>query len=464
MDPQTNPQAKESCDLIVHNGIVVAVDAADRIFSPGAIAIRDGRIIAVGRDAEVAQRFHAAERLDASGGVIHPGFIDAHIHVSQYTARSVITLMEGTTVTQGHWKGELRPNDEHASAKLAAVDYLKCGYTGFVDPGTIFEPDAVAAVADEIGIRIWLTDPYVADRGDILRAELGYLVSDSFLARWPRNLDEATKRLGGQLFRNARANGLVRAFIGIFGEDTDSPELNRAAFEMARQTGVRFQKHLGYVPATHLAHEQKLGDSIIRHLDKEGLLASHVTFIHMNLVRPDEVDTLARNQVGIVWCPYSQMQMLGRGGAEPRMAALHRAGTPVGIASDIPRTHNFDALGTLAMAASSAAGDPLTFKEILRALTIGAAATVGAEGEVGSLEPGKLADFVVRAATSSQGFGFDPPLENAVIGNSQSVRHVFVNGVARVRDGDVVQCDEGAVVAAAHASARALAARIGLTA
>jgi predicted amidohydrolase YtcJ len=123
MDPQT----KESCDLIVHNGIVVAVDAADRIFSPGAIAIRDGRIIAVGRDAEVVQRFHAAERLDASGGVIHPGFIDAHIHVSQYTARSVITLMDGTTVTQGHWKGELRPNDEYASASLAAVDYLKCG-------------------------------------------------------------------------------------------------------------------------------------------------------------------------------------------------------------------------------------------------------------------------------------------------------------------------------------------------
>jgi hypothetical protein len=44
----------------------------------------------------------------------------------------------------GHWKAELRPEDEHASASLASIDYLRCGFTGFVDPGTIFEPDAVA--------------------------------------------------------------------------------------------------------------------------------------------------------------------------------------------------------------------------------------------------------------------------------------------------------------------------------
>ncbi|MGX8012368.1 hypothetical protein ACVDG8_027085 [Mesorhizobium sp. ORM8.1] len=51
---------------------------------------------------------------------------------------------------------------------MAALDYLKCGYTGFVDPGTVLAPDAVAAVADEAGIRIWLTDPYVADGGEAL--------------------------------------------------------------------------------------------------------------------------------------------------------------------------------------------------------------------------------------------------------------------------------------------------------
>jgi 5-methylthioadenosine/S-adenosylhomocysteine deaminase len=456
--------APEACDLIVHNATLLTVDADDRVIVPGALAIRAGRIIAVDADKAVRDRYTGRQQLDAGGAIVHPGFIDAHIHVSQYTARSVIGLMEGTAVTQGHWKGALRPEDEHASAMLAAVDYLKCGYTGFVDPGTIFEPDAVAPVAEQAGIRIWLTDPYVADRGETLRADLGYLVSDSFLARWPRDLEDALKRIGTQLFRNKQSDGLVKAFIGIFGEDTDSPELYRAAFDMARANDVRFQEHLGYVPATHRAHEKRLGRPILQHLEDEGLLAAHVTFIHMNLVREDEVALLARNGVRIVWCPYSQMQMLGRGGAEPRMTALHRAGVPVGIASDIPRTHNFDALGTLAMAASSAAGDPMAFREILRALTVGAAATVGADAETGSLEAGKRADFVVRQPAASESFGFDPPLEGAIIGGQHSVRAVFVNGISVLQDGNFERCDEHAVHAAAHASARSLASRIGLIA
>jgi 5-methylthioadenosine/S-adenosylhomocysteine deaminase len=456
--------APEACDLIVHNATLLTVDADDRVIAPGALAIRAGQIIAVDADKAVRDRYTGRQQLDAGGAIVHPGFIDAHIHVSQYTARSVIGLMEGTAVTQGHWKGALRPEDEHASAMLAAVDYLKCGYTGFVDPGTIFEPDAVASVADEVGIRIWLTDPYVADRGETLRADLGYLVSDSFLARWPRNLDEAAKRLGTQLFRNKQSDGLVKAFIGIFGEDTDSPELYRTAFDMAHANGVRFQEHLGYVPATHRVHEKRLGRPILQHLEDEGLLAPHVTFIHMNLVRADEVALLARHGVRIVWCPYSQMQMIGRGGAEPRMTALHRARVPVGIASDIPRTHNFDALGTLAMAASSAAGDPMTFREILRALTIGAATTVGAEVEVGNLEAGKRADFVVRQPAASESFGFDLPLEGAIIGGQHSIRAVFVNGISVLRDGNFERCDEHTVHAAAHASARSLASRIGLIA
>jgi 5-methylthioadenosine/S-adenosylhomocysteine deaminase len=454
----------EICDLVVHNATLLTVDAADRVIAPGALAIRAGRIIAVDADAAVRRRYTGREQLDAAGAIVHPGFIDAHIHVSQYSARSVIGLMEGTAVTQGHWKGALRPEDEHASAMLAAVDYLKCGYTGFVDPGTIFEPDAVASVADEAGIRIWLTDPYVADRGETLRADLGYLVSDSFLARWPRNLDDALARIGTQLFRNNQKDSLVKAFIGIFGEDTDSPELYRAAFDTARANNACFQEHLGYVPATHRAHEKRLGKPILRYLADQNLLAPHVTFIHMNVVREDEVTLLARNGVGVVWCPYSQMQMIGRGGAEPRMTALHRAGCPLGIASDIPRTHNFDALGTLAMAASSAAGEAMTFREILRALTIGAAATVGADANVGSLEVAKCADLVVRQPAASESFGFDLPLEGAIIGGRHSVRAVFVNGRCVLRDGRVEQCDEAAILANAHSSARSLASRIGLTA
>ncbi|MGT2466509.1 hypothetical protein ACVOMV_18035 [Mesorhizobium atlanticum] len=76
---------------------------------------------------------------------------------------------------------------------MAAVDYLKSGHTGFVDPGTIFSPDAVASVSEEFGIRVWLTDAYVADAGEELKRHFPELASDSFLARWPKNRDEALR-------------------------------------------------------------------------------------------------------------------------------------------------------------------------------------------------------------------------------------------------------------------------------
>lgn len=442
--------------------MILTVDADDRVVENGALAVRDGRIVALDRQEKIFASYTSDQLFDAAGGTVHPGFIDAHVHVSQYTARSVLPLMEGTPITMGHWKGELTPEDEHASARLAALDYLQCGYTGFVDPGTIFAPEAVAAVADEAVIRIWLTDPYVADGGEALAADLPELVSESFLARWPRNTDEALERLGSQLFRNRNPDSLVKAYIGLYGEATDSPELYQAALSLARDHGVRLQEHLGYLPAFQLKREKALGQPQLRWFEERGFLDSHVTFIHMNLVREDEISLLARCGVRVVWCPWGQLQMLGKEGAQARMVELHRSGVAVGIASDIPRVADFDALGTLAASAAAASGRRAMSREVLRMRTLGAAATIGADGELGSLEVGKRADFVVRCPSASENYGFDPGLELAVIGGRHTVKAVFVGGRRVVDRGKVLTLDEGAVIAGAHRSARALASRIGL--
>ncbi len=454
----TQPAA---CDLVIHGAQVVTVDAAGTVIADGALAVDRGRIVAVGPSARIRADYRGSDTIDARGGAVHPGFIDAHIHVSQYTARSVLPRMDGTALTMGHWKGELRPEDEHASALLAAVDYLKCGYTGFVDPGTIFEPDAVAAAATEIGMRVWLTDPYVADLGHSLAEHLSDLVSPSFLARWPRDTDEAMRRIGGQLHRNRDGDALVQAYVGLYGEGTDSEALMAAALAAARGAGVRFQEHLGFLPAAHRAREVRLGRPLLAHLSERGLLAPDVTFIHMNVVRAEDVALLATQGVRVVWCPYGQLQMIGRG-AEPRMTALDRAGVAVGIGSDIPRAVRFDGLGTLALAAAAAAGEPIAPAALWRLRTIGAAASVGAERAVGSLEPGKRADIVIRAPGCAEAFGFDHALELAALAGRGSVRTVLVNGRIVMQDDAVLRVDEAAVTARAHASARAIAGRIGL--
>lgn len=454
--------APESCDLLIHDAEVLTVDGADRVIPGGAVAIGGGRILAVGTTRSLAARFAPAARLDAGGGVLHPGFVDAHIHVSQYTARSVLPAMAGTAIGMGDWKAALTPEDEHASATLAAVDYLRAGYTGFVDPGTVFAPDAVAAVAAETGIRLWLTDPYVADLGQRLADNVPELASPGFLARWPRDLDEAVARIGGQLFRNRADDGRVHAFIGLYGEETGSDALRRAAHDRARAEGVQVQEHLGYLPRSYRAAEARLGRRMIAQLADAGLLGPHVTYTHMNVVHADDVPALAGSGTRIVWCPYGQLQMIGHGDAEPRMAALHRAGVPVGIASDIPRAVSFAGLGSLAVGAAAAAGDPVTGREVLRMRTIGAAATVGADSFVGSIEPGKRADLVLRRPAASEALGLDRFLETAAIAGTDSVDAVLVDGEVLVRNGHLVRADPARIAETARASARRIAARIGL--
>ncbi|UCI31993.1 amidohydrolase family protein [Mesorhizobium sp. B4-1-4] len=454
---------KHLCDLVVHNALLLTVDETDKVIANGAIAVHDGSIVAVGATRDILCGYNSRQTLDAGGGIVHPGFIDAHVHISQYTSRSVLSSMQGTRITMGDWKSALTAEDEYASAALAAVDYLKSGYTGFVDPGTIFTPDAVAPVADEFGIRIWLTDPYVADAGLELKKHFPELVSDSFLALWPKNRDEAFRRLGSQLFRNQSQNSLVRAFVGLYGEGTDSEELFRAAFELAREHGVQMQEHLGYAPLLYRQRESALGASLMQHMSNQGFLDSHVTFVHMNAVHPGDVQLLAAHGVGVVWCPYGQLQMLGRGGAEGRMVELHRAGVKVGIASDIPRAVHFSALGTLATVTAAATGLAVSGLEILHMRTLGAAGTVGAASELGSLEIGKKADFVVRRPDVSENLGRDPALEFAVIADASTIDSVFVDGKCVVKHGEVLKADTLAVVARAHQSVRGLAARLDLT-
>ncbi|RWA75244.1 MAG: hypothetical protein EOQ28_09060 [Mesorhizobium sp.] len=453
---------KQLGDLVVHNAVLLTVDETDKVIANGAIAVRDGVIVAVGDSRDILSRYSSRELIDAGGGIVHPGFIDAHVHISQYTSRSVLSSMEGTSITMGDWKSALTPDDEHASAALAAVDYLRSGYTGFVDPGTIFSPDAVAPVADEFGIRIWVTDPYVADAGTELKKHFPELVSESFLALWPKNRDEAFRRLGSQLFRNKAKNSLVRAFVGLYGEGTDSQALFRAAVDLAREHGVQMQEHLGYAPLLYRQRESALGLSMMQHMCNEGLLASHVTFVHMNAVHPDDVQILAAHRVGVVWCPYGHLQMLGRGGAEGRMVELHRAGVKVGIASDIPRVVHFSALGSLAAVTAAATGLAASGREILRMRTLGSAATVGAASELGSLEVGKRADFVVRRPDVSENLGRDPALEFAVIAEASSIDYVFVDGKCVVKHGEVLRADAPAVIALAHQSVRGLAERLEL--
>lgn len=73
---------KQKVDLLVYNATIYTVDSS---FSKAeAMAVKDGKIVAVGKTTELEKEFDAKEKLDAQGKFIYPGFIDAHAHFAGY--------------------------------------------------------------------------------------------------------------------------------------------------------------------------------------------------------------------------------------------------------------------------------------------------------------------------------------------------------------------------------------------
>jgi len=110
---------RSKCDLLIQNGQMLTMDAERRIISPGALAIAGARILAVGPDAELRSRFDALESIDAEGGIVHPGFIDAHNHIVHTTCRGVFSNIfdvDAPAIKFADWKADVTAEDEAAAS------------------------------------------------------------------------------------------------------------------------------------------------------------------------------------------------------------------------------------------------------------------------------------------------------------------------------------------------------------
>src|SRR5579871_5094657 len=125
------------CDLLIANGTVITMDAERRVLVRGAVAVTGRRITAVGPERSIVRAYRARRTIDAAGGVVHPGFIDPHVHIVHGTCRGIFGDALGDaprSVNFADWKADVRPKEEHAAAVLAGLEMLHNGFTCFIEP------------------------------------------------------------------------------------------------------------------------------------------------------------------------------------------------------------------------------------------------------------------------------------------------------------------------------------------
>lgn len=352
------------------------------------------------------------------------------------------------------WHNSMEAEDEEATSRLACLEMVRNGTTCFMEPGTVFEPDAAAEAAEAVGIRGSLADPYLWDLGGISRGQPSF-------TRAPPDTKRALRVLGAQLKRNADPNALVKGHVAIYGIGSCSDELTLAAKECADENGVILNQHQSYNELDVSVSDQLHGQHPLVHYAEIGVLARNCNFVHMNIVREDELRPVVESGMSITWCPSASM-LQGVGATfRGRHLEFYEQGVNVALGSDaVGWAGAFDLLaqGFLAVltAREKTQRQALAVEDAFRMATINGARAVGAADRVGSLEVGKRADLVVHRQDLPEAQPIldeemvrldnrrsSGPLQNVMYSSqSKSVDMVIVDGHIVVERGHSTRIDE----------------------
>ena len=453
-----------TCDTLIRNAKVLTMDGARTIYSHGAVAVAGARIIDVGPDRAVAGRVAPEHVIDAGGGIVHPGFIDAHNHIVHTSCRGVFNGIHDTgsrPINFATWKAGVSAEDEAAATAMACVEMLRSGFTMFIEPGSLFATAAAAEAVEAVGLRALFAPPYLWDREEPFEA-IPALASPELMARVPVDRERCLAQLDIELHRNRDADALVRGYVFVYGEGTGSADLLRAAHACAREHGVPFHLHAGYVPMAEL-YRDITGTSQILHLRDCGVLDANTVIIHANSLDAAEEAALRESGAHVVWCPSAFLSLGLAGKTTFEMSARYRDGVQIALGAD--GTYDGPPAETMRAArfVSQTYADPLTAETLLEMQTINAAAVAGMTAELGSLEPGKRADIVIRDASAAEAHPDNNPAHLlALTLGPGSVDTVLIDGRVVMEGGRSTRVDEAEVYHTVSTSVTERARRLGI--
>lgn len=360
---------------------IVPVEPEGLVLEHHALAIQDGRILAILPRDDAATRYRAETRLNFDRHVLMPGLINAHTHASMTLLRGLADDLPLMTWLRDHiWPVEARwvsPGFVRDGAQLAIAEMLRGGTTCFND--MYMFPDAVAAVAQECGIR----------------ACVG-LIALEFPTSYAQNIDEYLVK-GLKLHDDLRFDPLVHtAFAPHAPYTVSAPALERIG-RLADDLNVPIHIHVHETADEVAQFQAEHGCRPLERLARSGLLTPRLLAVHMTQLETAEIERLAEVGAHVAHCPESNLKLAS--GFCPT-ARLDAAGVNVAIGTDGAASNNdldlFGELRTAALLGKGVAGDAATLPatRILRMATLNGARALGLAAETGSLEPGKAADIV----------------------------------------------------------------------
>lgn len=361
-------------DLLIQGGLVITINQDDQILSDADVAVKDGRIIAIGPNLKI----QADQIISAKGKAVLPGLVDAHMHE---------TLPRGfcEDLPLDRWLVEVCfPLDRsytfdimHATALMNQAEMILGGITTFID---IYRyPAACAEVVVQSGLRgifapqIMSDPPLVGETVDS---------AENFVSEW---------------CMNKKSDRVITAF-GPHAPYSCTPIDLRRIADLAEKYESLIHSHLAETLWEVNVIKERHGCSPAEYYDVNGLLSKRLSVAHGVHLTDKEMGLLNERNVSVVYNPTSNMKLAS---GIAKVKALKQAGITVALGTDSNLSNNnldmWEEMRTGAILQKLGNDDAtaLPCKTILRMATIEGARAFGLEDQIGSLEIGKKADMIL---------------------------------------------------------------------
>jgi 5-methylthioadenosine/S-adenosylhomocysteine deaminase len=460
--------------LFEHLQFVLTCDLEDRVVSDAAVLVDGSQIVDVGPTDELLARNElpaGTERRDGRMLGMIPGLVDTHVHLSETLSRAVFPDVLATRAWVFHWAkpfyAHVDEEDESISVHLGTVEMLRSGTTCFLDMGAQNDPGITAKAVESVGLR-GIVGRHAADRkpAEIPRGWSEEMIAHHFFPDHRSALDaleDAVRRWNGH------ADGRVRCWVNIEGKEPCSIELHVGARALAAELGVGTTYHIASSIEEARVSETHHGVwPITRIADHDGL-GPNLVLAHAVAVTDDEVDLLAAQDTKVAFCPSTSLKLAKGATSIGKYPEMLERGVTVGLGTDgVSAAGNLNLHRQVHLAAGlfkDARIDPTLVgaRVALRMATIDGARALGWDDQIGSIEVGKQADFVLFDLDHHEWTPYTDPLQALVWSVSPaSIAETWVAGRPLYADGRVTTIDEPALRREARSRAARIVARAGL--
>jgi cytosine/adenosine deaminase-related metal-dependent hydrolase len=437
-------------------GWIVTCDDAGTEHESGWLLVENGVLSAVGSGPEP----EADERVDLGGAVVTPGLVNTHHHLYQTLTRARAQQADLFT-----WLRELYPvwaridaEAEYAAARTGLAELALSGCTTVFDHHYVFPRgrssgliEAEVQAARELGVRI------VASRGSMdLGVSDGGLPPDELVEDIDAVLAD-TERLVSDLHETG-PGARVQIAVAPCSPFSVTKRLMTESAALARRLGLTLHTHLAETMEEEAYCMELYGATPVEYLTDLGWLGRDVWCAHCVHLSADDTADFAASGTGVAHCPTSNLR-LGAGVAPVR--GYLDAGVRVGLGVDGSASNERSDLmhevkQALLVARGRDGARAMTVREALVLGTRGGAAVLGRE-DIGSLEPGKRADFAVWRTDGLELGGASDPVAGVVLSAPHRVDRLVVEGEDIVSDGALVRADEDDIARTHRAQAQRFA-------